>query len=88
MAISLQYTDRFSALVSTRKISLKNGHKRSAPILIKNLKILSTNYKLSTFLAIWCWQIFDKFLSIIYQHVVSFFESRFVRFTLNQHNAS
>jgi hypothetical protein len=86
MAIALQFADRFSALLFLRQISLKNGHKRSAQMLIKSLKILFLNYKMSKLLAIWRWQIFDDFSSTIYQHFVSFFERRFVRFPLNQHN--
>lgn len=85
MAITLQFADRFSALLFLRQISLKNGHKRSAQMLIKSLKNLLSNYKMSTLLAIWRWQIFDDFLSTIYQHFVSFFGGHFVRFPLNQH---
>lgn len=59
--MSLKITDRFSALFSVRQISIKNGHKRSVPFLIRNLKILiMENRNLST----WHYSIFDSIFII------------------------
>jgi hypothetical protein len=89
MAINLKIyfcADRFSDLLAVWKISIKNGQKRSTQILLENLKISFIKGKLFLILMIWLWQIFDDFLSIIYQYFVSFLKSRLVRFPLNQHS--
>lgn len=55
------FTDRFSTLFSVRQISIKNGHKRSAPFSIRNLKILVMKNR---DLLIWQYSIFDSIFII------------------------